>query len=94
MNINPTPPNPTPYKPKQTNYVYTPPTLVIQSKEKDDAIWKKIVRYLNQHDRKVEEEYLLIEQKLSKLPSIQRLYIEIYINYNTQLENHLNGKSK
>ena len=84
-NINRTPPNPTPPK--------SQPTLVIQSKEKDDLIWRKIVSYLSKHQRTVEEEYLLIEQKKSKLPSNQRLYIEIYINYNLQLEQHLNGKS-
>ena len=83
-NINPTPPNH-----HKSNYAHTPPTLVIQSKEKDDLIWRKIVSYLSKHQRTVEEEYLLIERKESKLPSNQRLYIEIYINYNLQLEQHL-----
>lgn len=85
-NINPTPPN------KTTK-------LVIQSQQKDDLAWRRIVKYLAQNERTVEEEYLLIEKKESKLPSILRLYIEIYINYNLQLErfnqnnNQLNGKS-
>ena len=95
-NINPTPP----YRNKpKVDYGkigpkgHTQPTIVIQSKEKDDLIWRKIVSYLSQQQRTVEEEYLLIERKESKLPSNQRLYIEIYINYNLQLEKFNNGKS-
>lgn len=82
MNLNPTPPK-TQTPPKQFS---------IQSPQKDDIIWKKIVDYLSRQERTVEEEYLLIEKKESKLPSIQRHYIEIFVNYNLQLEQHLNGE--
>ena len=67
--------------------------LVIQSPQKDDHNWRRIVKYLAQNERTVEEEYLLIEQKKSRLPSILRLYIEIYINYNLQLERFNQNKT-
>lgn len=82
-NINPTPPR---LKPNFSNTGHDGPPAYIQSPQKDDIIWKKIVDYLSRNERTVEEEYLLIEQKKSKLPSIQRHYIEIFVNYNLQLE--------
>lgn len=88
-NLNPTPPKR--FKPTIDYSKIGPrglqrPEIYIQSPKQDENIWRKIIKYVNSKDRTIEEEYLLIEQGISKLPSIQRHYISIFVNLNTQID--------